>query len=277
LNSRLKRNSTSKVTNSKVIALITDFGLQDQYVSVMKGVILSINPAVQIIDITHEVSPQRIRQAGYLLWSAYKFFPKGTIFVGVVDPGVGSDRRLLGVKTKQYTFLAPDNGLLDFILNEEKLVEEIEFSEKSAKKYLPNNISSTFHGRDIFAYIGAHISKGVSLKDIGNSTDQNASAAPFVYSRTDSMHICILHIDRFGNIITNLYAKDFENISKEVQAISVGRNLVSRWIRFYREAPENTPCLLVGSSGLVEISVPNNNAAHLLAASLDVPLKVYWR
>jgi S-adenosylmethionine hydrolase len=259
-----------------VIALLTDFGLHDQYVAAMKGVLLSFHPTVRIVDITHDILPQKIRQAGYLLWSVYKFFPKRTIFVGIVDPGVGSTRRIIGVRTKQFTFLAPDNGLLDFVLSTEKVLEEIEVTEQDNKKYISNELSSTFHGRDVFAPLAGYLSKGIPLKRLGVSVVPHVVAPPFVQSPTDAVRPCILHIDHFGNIITNLAAKNTDQVAKDVQAISIGPNLVSRWIRFYDEAPENTPSLILGSSGLVEVSMKNKNAARLLSAELDAPVKVYW-
>jgi S-adenosyl-L-methionine hydrolase (adenosine-forming) len=276
-----KKTLTQKKAQPKdeknTIALLTDFGLQDHYVAAMKGSILTINPHASIIDISHQVQPHHIGQASYLLWSSYCYFPKGTIFVCVVDPGVGSNRSILAVKTTKYTFLAPDNGLLDFVLNNEKNVEQVEVSDQSAKKFIHSDISSTFHGRDIIAPLAAHLSLDVTLQQIGREIKSKISPSPFVSSRSDLLHSHILHIDQFGNVITNLTAQDFDQISKSVQAISVGRNLVSRWIRFYDEAPENTPSLIVGSNGLVEISIKRGNAAHMLNASLDTPLKVYWR
>jgi S-adenosyl-L-methionine hydrolase (adenosine-forming) len=271
------RYKSKSKASARIIALLTDFGLQDQYVAAMKGVILSINPAAQIVDITHEVQPQRIQQAGYLLWSVYRFFPKGTIFVNVVDPEVGSKRRAMGVRTNRFTFLAPDNHLLDFILNEEKVIEEIEIVEKDAKDYMPDEISKTFHGRDVFTPLAAHLSKGLQLKQLGVILKPSVIASQFVRSETDTTHFCILHIDRFGNIITNMEMNDAEQIVKKLKAVSIGKNLVSRFIDCYDDAPANTPCLIIGSSGLVEISVKNMNAAHLLNATLDTPVKVYWR
>jgi S-adenosylmethionine hydrolase len=272
-----QRPSIKRKKSAHVIALITDFGLKDQYVGVVKGVILSINPAVQIVDIIHDIAPQRVRQAGYLLWSTYKYFPEGTIFVNIVDPGVGSKRRIIGMKTKRFTFLAPNNGILDFILSTEKVVEEVEITEKEAGKYLTGPISSTFHGRDVFAPLAAYLSKGVPLKRLGLILTPQEIAPPFVHSQLTAVHPCILHIDHFGNIITNLAPKDIANVTMEMQAVSIDRNFVSRWIQFYDEAPENTPCLIIGSSGLVEISVKNSSAARLLNATLDTPVKVYWR
>jgi S-adenosylmethionine hydrolase len=259
------------------IALLTDFGLHDQYVASMKGVMLSINSSVNIIDITHEIQPYRIRQAAYMLWSVYNYFPKGTIFVNIIDPGVGSGRRLIVMKTKKYTFIAPDNGLLDFILYQEKSTSAVEVTQSSLKKYAIGDISSTFHGRDLIAPLAAYISNNVPIERFGITYTLPEILSPFVRSRTDVVSLCVLHIDNYGNIITNLRSFEVEKSMQAIQAISIGSNMVSKWIRFYDEAPENTPCLIVGSSGLVEISAKNNSAARFLRASLDSKLKVYWR
>ena len=259
------------------IALLTDFGLQDQYVASMRGVILSINPSVDIIDITHGIQPYRIRQAAYVLWSAYNYFPKDTIFVGVVDPGVGSKRRIIIMKTKKYIFIAPDNGLLDFVLHQEKALTAIEVTQLSLKEFILGNISSTFHGRDLIAPLAAYISNDVPLQRFGKSFTLPEVLSPFATSRTDVVPACILHIDHYGNIITNLQSLEVEKSMKEIQTISIGSNMVAHWIRLYDEAPENTPCLIVGSSGLVEVSAKKNSAAHLLSATLDSKMEVYWR
>jgi len=259
------------------IALLTDLGSEDQYAASMKGAILCINPSVNIIDITHEIQPYRTRQAAYVLWSVYNFFPKNTIFVNVVDPGVGSERRILIVKTKKYIFIAPDNGLLDFVLYQEKNIEAIEVMLSSLKEYIPGDISSTFHGRDIIAPIAAHISNDVPLQQFGRTFSLPEIFSPFLASRSDAAPACILHIDRFGNIVTNIRPLETEKSMKEILTVSIAGNMVSKWIRFYDEATENTPSLIVGSGGLVEISVKKNNAARLLNVTLDSKLKVYWR
>ncbi len=271
------RQSKKGKARAQIIALLTDFGSQDQYVAAMKGVILSINPAAQIVDVTHEVQPQRPRQAGYLLWSVYKYFPKGTTFVNIVDPEVGSKRRIIGIRTSRHTFLAPDNGLLDFILNEEKVIEIIEVLEKDTKEYVLDEISATFHGRDIFAPIAAHLSKGIPLKRLGDSLESLPASPQFVHSQAETKHASILHIDRFGNIITNLEMSDAMQVGEIVKAISVGKNTISHLANYYAEAPANTPCLLLGSNGLVEIAVKNKSAAHLLNVTLDTPVTVYWQ
>jgi S-adenosyl-L-methionine hydrolase (adenosine-forming) len=271
------RSSPQGKTSSQIIALLTDFGLPDQYVASMKGVILSINSAVNIIDITHEIQPYRIRQAAYVLWSVYNYFPKDTIFVNVVDPGVGSRRRIIVMKTKKYTFIAPDNGLLNFVLYQEKSATAVEVTPSSLKKYALGDISSTFHGRDLIAPLAAYLSNNVPIKQFGIPCTQPEILSPFVSSRTDVVAMCVLHIDNYGNIITNLRSFEVEKSMKEIQTVSIGSNMVSKWIRFYDDAPDNTPCLIVGSSGLVEISAKKNNAARLLRATLDSKLKVYWR
>ena len=259
------------------IALLTDFGLHDQYVASMKGVMLSINSSLNIVDITHEIQPYRIRQAAFMLWSVYNYFPKDTIFVNVVDPGVGSGRRIIVMKTKNYTFIAPDNGLLNFVVYQEKSVTAVEITQSSLKKYALGDISSTFHGRDLIAPLAAYLSDNIPIKHFGVPFTLPEILSPFVRSRTDVVSLCVLHIDNFGNIITNLQSFEVEKSMKAIQTISIGSNMVSKWIRFYDEAPENTPCLIVGSSGLVEISAKNNSAARFLRASLDSILKVYWR
>jgi hypothetical protein len=277
LTKQTARSSPQGKESVPTIALLTDFGSQDQYVASMKGVMLSINSSVNIIDITHEILPYRIHQAAYMLWSVYNYFPKDTIFVNIVDPGVGSGRRIIVMKTKKYTFIAPDNGLLDFIVYQEKSASAVEVTQSSLKKYAIGEISSTFHGRDLIAPLAAYLSNNIPIKHFGINITLPEILSPFVRSRADVVPLCVLHIDHYGNIITNLRSFEIEKSMKAIQTISIGSNMVSKWIRFYDEAPENTPCLIVGSSGLVEISAKKNSAARLLRASLDSKLKVYWR
>lgn len=260
-----------------VVALLTDFGVLDPYVGVMKGVILSINPHVHIVDITHGVLAQNVRQGGYLLWSAYRYFPPHTVFVAVVDPGVGSTRRILGVRTQRGTFLAPDNMLLDFILAEESVLEAVEVDQQR-NPFVLSNISATFHGRDIFAPVAAHLSKGRRLKEMGRPLAIHRPASPFVDVGKDKKSAgTVLHIDRFGNIVTNLRAGSYEEASTSVQEVVINRKPVRRWTRTYAEAPEGKPCCILGSSGVVEIVVKNDSAARMLNAAIGRTLTVRWR
>lgn len=260
-----------------VIALLTDFGLQDPYVGVMKGVIHSVNPRALVVDITHGVEPQNIRQGGYLLWSAYRYFPPNTVFVAVVDPGVGSARRILGVRTPRGTFLAPDNMLLDFILAEEAVLEAVEVYQQG-NSFALSEISATFHGRDIFAPIAAHLSKGRRLGEVGKPIVVHRPMSPFLDVGKDKGSLgTVLHIDRFGNIVTNLRAGNYQEASTAVKEVSINKKPVRQWTKTYAEAPAGRPCCILGSSGLVEIVVKNDSAAHMLKAKIGHSLTVQWR
>lgn len=243
----------------------------------MKGVIVSINPRATIIDISHEVAPQHITQAGYLLWSSYRYFPQGTMFVCVVDPGVGSARRILYVRTKKYSFLVPENGLLEFVLSDEPSVRTTAVDLHKAAKLTLGNISSTFHGRDVFAPLAAHYSLGKDLTKFGTHVEETNHNAPFVFSKDDLVKPSILHIDHFGNIVTNAFPGREDRGGQEISMVAVGAAMVSHRTNNYPEAPDKTPCLITGSSGLLEVVVKNDSAARLLGATLATPLKIYWQ
>lgn len=253
---------------SPIVALLTDFGSRDQYVGVMKAVMLSFNPAIRFIDISHEVTPHNAREAGYLLWASYEYFPKGTIFVSVVDPGVGTDRKIIVARTKKYCFLAPDNGLLDFILSEESAeVREVIFGKNLFGKKMIGEISSTFHGRDIFAPVAALLSQGKDWKRISRRIYLEPPKRKFYDSRHRKVRPAILHVDRFGNIVTNI-------VGRCVKSITIDRKRISAWISNYQSAPPNKPRLIVGSSRLVEIVVKNGSAVQALSASVDSAIRV---
>jgi S-adenosylmethionine hydrolase len=271
------KNKIQQPQKKNIIALMSDFGTEDHYVAAMKGRILSIDPSAVIADITHAVEPHNVRQGEYLLWSAYRAFPPGTIFVCVVDPGVGTDRNILALQTPQYCFLLPENGLSNVIVNEEPKLEAFRVDFRKSGSYLPFPISTTFHGRDVFAPLAAHLSLGVSIKEFGERIELSPAVSLFARVRDDVVKPNIVHIDHFGNIITNIRIPSQEEAQKAIKAIGIGHNLVSRWSPTYAEAPENTPCLLVGSSGLVEISIKNKKAAAILSVGLDTLLKMYWQ
>jgi S-adenosylmethionine hydrolase len=252
-----------------LIALLTDFGLADQYVASMKGVIGAIAPGTRVIDISHAVLPQHIQQASYLLWSCYRYFPPGTIFVCVVDPGVGTRRSILCLEAGGYRFLAPDNGLLQPILDAMPAARIVAVEQK---RYFLNQISRTFQGRDIFAPVAAHLSNGVPAGRLGPKAVPSRKQAPLftpVSRRGRSWKGVILHIDHFGNIVTNFHTKlplaaPFE--------LRIGRRIVRTFVRTYEEAPGGTPVALTGSTGLIEISVGGLNAARILRARIGARL-----
>jgi S-adenosyl-L-methionine hydrolase (adenosine-forming) len=274
---KTKKNISLPQQGKSIIALLTDFGTVDHYVAAMKGRILSIDPSAVIIDITHEVEPHNVRQGGYLLWSASRFFPKGTIFIGIVDPGVGTERNILAIQTPNYSFLFPQNGLANAVLSDEPNFDAFRIDFRKSAAYFQFPISATFHGRDVFAPLAAYLSLGVSIKEFGERVELPPAIPMFMHLRDELVKPGIVHIDHFGNIITNIRVPVQIEAERAIKAISIGHNLVSRWTGTYADAPDNTPCLIVGSSGLVEISIKNKRAAAVLGITLDTPLKMYWQ
>jgi hypothetical protein len=253
-----------------VIALLTDFGTLDYFVGAMKGAILSINETAQIVDITHEISPQQINSAGFTLRACYRNFPKKTIFVAVVDPGVGSNRRAILVETAGYYFIAPDNGLLGFIYNEEK---NFKVCELTNEKFFAETVSRTFHGRDIFAPIAAHLSKGVSPAEFGAEIKDYIrlkTAAPVVISERE-IEGEIVHVDRFGNLITNLRLFD---LPEDGFTLEIGGKTINKLQTFFAEGGKGELFMILGSAGFLEIAAFRDSAANLLRAKIGQKILV---
>ncbi|MEE9604907.1 MAG: SAM-dependent chlorinase/fluorinase [Candidatus Scalindua sp.] len=248
-----------------VITLITDFGLQDGYVGVVKGVITKINPSVKIIDISNNIESQDIFQAAYVLYSSYAYFPKGTIHVVVVDPGVGSNRKVLCLKTKDYLFIAPDNGVLSFIAAREESPSIREISNK--KLFLPE-ISDTFHGRDIFAPTAAHLSKGFSYKDLGKrvSKIKEIDLPKPIRSPGGVLKGEIIYVDGFGNLITNINRDMIDRLREKSEnlVIVVGRRKLNKISNSYADVGVGDVVAILGSSGYLEISVSHGSAGDVL-------------
>lgn len=250
------------------ITLLTDFGHQDIYVGVMRGVIRSIAPAAQVIDLCHEVAPQAVAQAGFLLEAAAPFFPAGTVHVAVVDPGVGSDRRIICALTPRATYLAPDNGLLARVL--ERDPPDVLVSVESTEHALAQ-VSDTFHGRDIFAPVSAHLANGIDPRELGPEVSAIASLPSEAPVRLDEtrMEARVLHVDRFGNLVTNLVP------AGDVRGIRVNaREVAGPLCRSYAARPQGEPLLIVGSSGYLEVSVNGGSAQALLGVGVGDRLEV---
>lgn len=253
------------------IALLTDFGTRDYFVGAMKGVILSINKDAKIIDITHEIEPQNIVAAGFTLEACRRNFPPQTIFVAVVDPGVGSARRAILVAEKEYFFIAPDNGLLSFVFSQ---TDDFRVYEISDPQYFNHPVSATFHGRDIFAPAAAHLSKGVRPEKFG------PEIADFVFfpkpkpRRTgpDRLEAEIIYCDRFGNLITNLTPADLPRSF----SLSVNGRRVDRLQRFFAEAEKDRIFMIFGSAGFLEIAAFQNSAEKLLGARTGDKIEVLF-
>lgn len=249
-----------------IIALITDFGRQDWYVSSMKGVILSIDGNASVVDVSHEIAPGDIRSAGFVLSQCYREHPGGTVFVTVVDPGVGTERKSIAVKASEHYVVGPNNGLFSFLAWNE--------GERNLQIYEIENlpdagriISSTFHGRDIFAPAAAYISSGMPLEKIGPALDLESfevlerPEANYLYDRADGE---VVYIDHFGNAMTSLEGELLENIGtgQNFRVESVGFDIPV--VRTFGEVAHGKPLAYIGSGGRLEIAVNCGNAAEAL-------------
>jgi len=252
--------------NTQIITLITDFGEESGYAGIMKGVILSINPGCQIIDITHHISPQDREEAAFVLKSAHPFFPHNTIHLVVVDPGVGSARKPIIVESAGSWFVGPDNGVFSFIFleDQQKRVWEI-----TNARYFLSPVSPTFHGRDIFAPIAAHLSSGVSIHELGKELKdfvQLEGLEPEVDQ--DILKGRIVFIDHFGNLVSNISHKLFTRVvGKNPFQLTVGNRVLRRIYPTYSDAEDGEVLALFGSSQQLEISVRNGKCQRLLNAT----------
>lgn len=264
---------------SGVVTLTTDFGLEDTYVGIMKGVVLSIARQAQIIDYTHGIRPGNIVEGAYLLRTGYRYFPRGSVHVAVVDPGVGSSRRAIAFQTLEATFIGPDNGL--FALVWEDIVKhagtDAQIVELTETKYWLPKVSATFHGRDIFAPVAAHIVAGVPLAQLGKPIDGLTPAqlaTPYSQSR-GVLNGHIIHIDRFGNCITNITQEHLHvhQIGERIVVEIIDQQL-SGLFRTYADGPTGIPMCLIGSSGHIELSVRNGNAARVLGVDIGDKFRI---
>lgn len=248
----------------KMISLITDFGHKDAYAASMKGVIYTINPHAKIIDLTHDIDPQDISSAAWVLYSCYQYFPEKTIFVCVVDPGVGSSRENILVDTGKYYFVGPDNGFISeiFCYNKDIKVYKLDNSQ-----YWLNNISNTFHGRDIFAPVAAHLSLDNCTPESFGTLIPTEKLVILDYYQPEISHNTIrgtvVHIDHFGNLITNISS---EFIIDKALKISIAGKIIDRLSLTYSEVDAGDLIAIIGSHNNLEISVNYGNAATLLDA-----------
>ena len=293
-----------------LIALITDFGTRDAYVGVMKGVMKSIRPDAEFIDITHHIPPQDVRAAAFTLRNNYRYFPKDTVFLVVVDPGVGTSRRAISVRTKHYSFVAPDNGVLSYTISPtgqdgrmDKILTALEVSPMPSDQQLNGkNPSFTFHGRDIFAPQAARVAY-IPGDDIEARPTNNLSPIDPTILKTlplpkleitgDEIIGEVLYIDHFGNIVTSIGVLTWQGNSDSLifnpllrpelpqlnvpstANVKLGEITLSRINRTYGEAPVGDLLALVGSSGYLEISINGGNAATRLNAQIGDTVTIH--
>ncbi len=258
---------------------MTDFGEDDFFAASLKGVILKINPSVWIIDITHRIPSFDIQTTGFILLASYKYFSSQTIFLVIVDPGVGSERKILLAKTKDYYFIAPDNGVLTLVLEEEEIED---LREVTNEKYFLPDLSQTFEGRDKMAPVAAWVSKGISCSEFGpakTSFEKLDVEKPKLKGTEIIGHV--LYQDKFGNLITDIPARMLEEIGgktdkKSIDLVIQGKK-ISSFIQSYSSAKRGELLFLVGSVGTIEIAAREESASKKLKAGVGDEVRVFLR
>jgi S-adenosylmethionine hydrolase len=256
-----------------VIALLTDFGTRDYYVGAMRGVVLGICPDATLVDITHDVPPQDIATAALELGAAYTYFPSGTVFLCVVDPGVGSSRKALAADAGGYKFVAPDNGLLSSVFSQTPPTRVVELTET---KYARPTVSRTFEGRDRFAPAAAWLGMGVELTALGPSLSlwQTLSMPT---PREENGQLCgvVVRVDHFGNLVTNIDRRHFDRlVAGRPFQIVVAERAVPRLVSTYAEGDAGSTCALFGSTDHLEIATSGGSAADRLGLTRGAPVVV---
>ena len=254
-----------------LITLTTDFGLADSYVAVMKGVILGIAPQARIVDITHQIGPQNVRQAATVLQAAVPYFPSNTIHVAVVDPGVGSARRPIAMRTPQAIFIGPDNGLFSTVLVEAHIGDVTILQLDKPAYWLPT-VSRTFHGRDIFSPVAAHLAVGAPFESLGTPIDDPVIIAISQPSKSDDGTVYgeVVHVDGFGNLISDI--PEAWLAGRRWVLSCAGREILGP-SQSYTSAQPGELLALISSSGTLEIAVRDGSAAALLRARPGEPIQ----
>lgn len=262
---------------NSVITLTTDFGISDPFVGIMKGVMLRINPSIKFVDISHQIEPQNIIQAYLILNYSYKYFPPGTIHLSIVDPDVGSKRRPLLIKSGNYYFVGPDNGMFSFIFKNNRSPFPsplkggggVRVFELTENKFFLSSVSSTFHGRDIFASVAAHLSRGVKPSEFGKPIKNPVMLKiPESSIRGNEIRGEVIYIDRFGNLITNISFDEFYKTTSGIKNnnfnIRIKGIKITHIYKSYTEAEDLKPSSIFNSWGLLEIFIKNGNAGTAL-------------
>jgi S-adenosylmethionine hydrolase len=246
-----------------IVALLTDFGTRDHYAGTMKGVVLSICPDATCVDITHDIPPHDILAGALELAACYRYFPAGTVFLAVVDPGVGTSRRPIAAEAAGFRFVAPDNGVLALVLQESPPKRVVELTER---RYARPTVSRTFEGRDRFAPAAAWLAKGLDLSGLGRTLSawqEVTVPEPVVTDR--EMLAEVVRVDRFGNLVTNVDRRSFERFAGGGHiAIEAGTHSVGKVVATYADAEPHSLCALFGSTEHLEIAVTGGSAAERL-------------
>jgi S-adenosyl-L-methionine hydrolase (adenosine-forming) len=256
-----------------VIALLSDFGARDHYAGTMKGVMLGICPDVTLVDITHDIAPHDVLEGSLQLAASFKYFPAGTIFLAVVDPGVGSTRRGIAAETGDYRFVGPDNGVLTAALRESPPKRVVELTER---RYARPTVSRTFEGRDRFAPAAAWLAKGIQLSALGRPVSNYHLLDIPQADMTDArLHGVVLLADRFGNLVTNIDRRTFEAFSRaQGVSLNVAGHPIAGVVATYADIRNGEVCGLFGSTDHLEFAVNGGSAAKALAVERGAPVEI---
>ncbi len=256
-----------------IVTFTTDFGNRDPYAGIMKGIVLGANPHARIVDITHEIPAHNILNAAFSLVRTCRYFPEGTIHVAIVDPGVGGRRKNIAVRTDQYFFIGPDNGILSPMLSN---VNSPEIRVIENPPFIKSIISDTFHGRDVFAPCAGHLSAGNSFAEVGPETERIKHLIyPKATCEANILKGEIVSIDYFGNMITNISKQNFrEFVGKRKFEIYFGSERFTKILRHYNDIEQGSPLILFGSSCYMEISMNEGNAADYFMSSVGSPVTI---
>jgi S-adenosyl-L-methionine hydrolase (adenosine-forming) len=256
-----------------IIALITDFGTADHFVGSMKGAILAIDPKATLVDITHAIAPGDVPAAAISLLLSFADFPRGTIFVVVVDPGVGGDRKALAIKAGPYCFVGPDNGVLSLACNNagKPIVRSLENA-----RYFRKPVSTTFHGRDIFGPVAASLSKGVAFEKLGPEKESFVLyKTPQVFLKSNRVHGEVLYIDGFGNCITTIEAKHLVDFNSRQLWVKLKNQRPFPVCSRYSDVPKGKALGIIGSAGFLEISINRENSAKKLTLKIGAHVEIF--
>jgi S-adenosylmethionine hydrolase len=258
----------------KIISLLTDFGLRDGYVGVMKGVIWQIVPEIQIADISHNISPQNILEGAIAWGRTVPYFPDGSVHIGVIDPGVGTQRRPIAARLGSHFFVLPDNGLISIMLDSaEKKDHPIEFVHLDNPKYWLSEISNVFHGRDIFSPVGAHLAEGIQLNELGSPIDDPVLLEiPRPHSSPNSVRGEVISIDNFGNLASNILQSDLDGLG--AVTVHIAGAEIDGLVNTFGERPPGELIALYGTRADLLISVVNGNAAQHLKVNVGDSIEV---
>lgn len=258
------------MSHERIITLTTDFGYKDPFVGEMKGVILSINPSVNLVDITHGIEPHNIEEGAFVIGSSCKYFPPGTIHIAVVDPGVGSERRAIILEADGHYFVGPDNGIFSYVLSFSKKIKVIHITEE---RYMLSKDSPTFQGRDVFAPVAAWLSRGGEPDKFGCVVDDiKRFEMPLPEIEGDIISGQVVYIDRFGNAITNIRKIDLQKLGEKFCIEIKGKTIYP--VKSYSQAVGSNLSCLINSSGHLELFVNMDSASRLFDINKDEKVTV---